>query len=208
MILSPSAAADAELIAHGARAEQLWRWQPGVDPECFGPGHYSADILPRVSGQINVLHIGIPEQPGLLDEAFGIASAREPRLRLVIAGDGADLPALYASADLLAYLRTTPEFPLEIVEAQASGLPVLALDAGAATELIEDGRNGVLIPNAPPALAEALISLARRATLRERLTVGGLSAVRGRSWNRSLTELASAWAAAMAPAESQMMRAA
>jgi glycosyltransferase involved in cell wall biosynthesis len=208
LILSPSCAADADLLRHGARPQQLWRWQPGVDRECFGPGHYRADILPRQDGQINVLHVGIPQSPALLEEAFAIAARQEPRLRLVMADVDGDLPALYASADLLAHLSTSPEFPLEIIEAQASGLPVLALDAGAVPELIEDGRNGVLVPPTPHPLAEALISLARRATLRERLTVGGLNAVRGRSWERSLAELTAAWTAALAPAGTQLVRAA
>jgi hypothetical protein len=208
LILSPSAAADAELLGHGARPEQLWRWQPGVDPESFGPGYYCADILPRASDEINVLHVGIPEHPDLLEEAFALASAREPRLRLVMVDHSADLPALYASADLLTYLSTSPDFPLEIIEAQASGLPVLALGAGAAPELIEDGRNGVLVPPAPGPLAEALVSLARRATPRERLTVGGLGAVRDRTWQRSLETLTAAWSAALMPAGSQLMHAA
>ena len=208
MILSPSAAADAELLGHGARPDQLWRWQPGVDPESFGPGYFSADILPRDSEQINVLHVGIPEHAELLEAAFALAAAREPRLRLVIVDHAADLPALYASADLLTYLSTSPDFPLEIIEAQASGLPVLALGAGAAPELIEDGRNGVIVPPAPGPLAEALVSLARRATPRERLTVGGLSAVRGRTWQRSLESLTAAWTAALMPAGSQLVHAA
>jgi hypothetical protein len=208
LILSPSAAADADLLAHGARPEQLWRWAPGVDPESFGPAHYRAGVLPRESGQINVLHMGVPEQPELLELAFAAARLEEPRLALVIADASVDLPSLYASADLLVFGSSSPDFPLEILEAQASGLPVLALDGGAARELIEDGRNGVLVPGSARCLAEALVSLARRGTLRERLTVGGLSAVRGRTWERSLSQLTLAWTAAMAPADSQMMHAA
>ncbi|HET9074606.1 MAG TPA: hypothetical protein VFN48_08510, partial [Solirubrobacteraceae bacterium] len=45
-ILSPTAAADRELLAAGAHPEQLHRWQPGVDPESFGPGYYCASALP------------------------------------------------------------------------------------------------------------------------------------------------------------------
>jgi hypothetical protein len=208
LILSPSAAADAELVAHGARADQLRRWQPGVDPESFGPGHYRSDLLPSGGDQIHVLTVGIPEAPELLEQAFAAAHALEPRLGLVMVDEDADLPGLYASADLLAYLSTSAEFPLEIVEAQASGLPVLALDGGAAPELIEDGRNGVLVPSAAEPLAEALVSLARRGTLRERLTVGGLGAVRGRTWQRSMDELTSAWSAALVPVGSHMRAAA
>jgi hypothetical protein len=210
LILSPGPSADAELLAAGARPSQLRRWQPGVDHESFGPAHYSAGALPRGNERINVLHVGTPEQPELLAAAFGAAAALEPRLHLVMVGADADadLPRLYASADLLLHLSSSAEFPLAIIEAQASGLPVLAVDAGSARELIEDGRDGVLVPPSRQSLAEALLSLTRRATLRERLTVGGLGAVRDRTWERSLTELASAWNAALARPRAGLMRAA
>jgi hypothetical protein len=208
VILSPGPRADAELLLAGARPGQLRRWQPGVDPECFGPGHYDAAALSRSEDRINVLSVGEPEHPALLAAAFGAAAAAEPRLHLVLIDANADLPRLYASGDLLLHVSSSGDFPLAIIEAQASGLPVLAVDTGAARELIEDGRTGVLVPAEPEALAEALISLARRAALRERLTVGGLGAVAAHSWARSLEQLTQAWVAALAAANSGLMRAA
>jgi hypothetical protein len=208
VILSPGPRADGELVSAGARLDQLRRWQPGVDPECFGPGHYDAFALARPADRINVLHMAEATHPTLLAAAWAAAAMLEPRLHLVPVDAEADLPALYASADLLLYSSSSSDFPLAILEAQASGLPVLAVDTGAARELIEDGRTGVLVPAEPQALAEALISLARRAALRERLTVGGLTGVAAHSWTHSLAQLTRAWTAALAHANPGLMRAA
>lgn len=79
-----------------------------------------------------------------------------------------------------------------MLEAQASGLPVLAFNEGEPTELIESGRSGVLVPSTTIALAEAIRWLARRGTLRERLATGGLQAVRERTWDQALAELSAA----------------
>jgi glycogen(starch) synthase len=76
---------------------------------------------------------------------------------------------------------------------------VLAVDAGAAAELIENGRTGSLVPPDPVALSAAIVGLARRATLLERLATGGLRATRERSWQSSLGQLAGIYARALAP---------
>jgi glycosyltransferase involved in cell wall biosynthesis len=98
------------------------------------------------------------------------------------------------------FASTTDTFGQVILEAQASGLPVLAVDAGGPAELIEDGRSGCLVPPDPESLANALRGLARREAIRERLATGGLLSVRERSWQRSLDQLAHGYARALAVA--------
>jgi glycosyltransferase involved in cell wall biosynthesis len=88
------------------------------------------------------------------------------------------------------FCSRTDTFGQVILEAQASGLPVVAVDAGGPASLIDDGRSGRLCPADPEALAGAVIELARSPELRERLSRGGLAAVRGRTWERALEELA------------------
>jgi glycosyltransferase involved in cell wall biosynthesis len=108
------------------------------------------------------------------------------------------LAQVYASADLFMFASTTDTFGQVILEAQASGLPVLAVDAGGPAELIEDGRSGCLVAPEPELLASALRGLARREAIRERLATGGLLAVGERSWERSLDQLADGYARALA----------
>jgi glycosyltransferase involved in cell wall biosynthesis/predicted metal-dependent phosphoesterase TrpH len=227
VVMSPSTAADESLIGLGIPAERIGRWDRGVDLERFNPARYAPGILPagdsELGNRFNVLYCGrLSKEKGidLLAEAFLIARDHDPRLHLVLAGRGPEeeslrrrlgsaatflgwvegdrLAQVYASADLFMFASTTDTFGNVILEAQASGLPVLAVAAGGPMELIEDGRSGCLVAPEPQALANALRGLARREAIRERLATGGLLAVRERSWQASLDRLASGYARALA----------
>ena len=106
----------------------------------------------------------------LLADAFLAARARDPRLQLVLAGGGGEEAALrarlgsaatflgwlegdalartYADADLFLFCSQTDTFGQVVLEAQASGLPVVAVDAGGPPELIACGRCGRPLPAA------------------------------------------------------------
>ncbi len=81
-----------------------------------------------------------------------------------------DIPALIASVDLVVVPSIYPEsFGRAILEAQAVGRPVVASRLGAFTELIQEGRNGLLVPPGDPqALADAVERLIGDAALRSR----------------------------------------
>jgi len=78
---------------------------------------------------------------------------------------------LFARARALLHLNTIPErFGLVLAEANAAGVPVIAMDLGSCREVIEDGRTGFLVAN----VAEAVRALERipeidRAACRERV---------------------------------------
>jgi glycosyltransferase involved in cell wall biosynthesis len=86
-----------------------------------------------------------------------------------------------------------------ILEAQASGLPVIAVAEGGPTELISDGRSGLLCPPDADALAGAVCGLAGSRGARERLARGGLAAVSERTWDAALARLAAGWHRALKP---------
>jgi glycosyltransferase involved in cell wall biosynthesis len=212
LVLSPCAAADARLFEAGVGPERIARLRRGVDMRLYHPARYSPEVLPEPPERaFNVLHVG-GRSLELASDAFLIAHDRSPQLRLVLAGAGrrAGLPkgasalllpqldreqlaSVLASSDMLLVTDTADVFGDWILEAQASGLPVLAVDAGAAPELIANGRSGCLVPPDPAALAAAIRGLARRATVLERLATGGLLAIRERSWDISLAKLADAY---------------
>ncbi|HEX7363270.1 MAG TPA: glycosyltransferase family 4 protein [Bryobacteraceae bacterium] len=63
---------------------------------------------------------------------------------------------LFARAYALIHLNTIPErFGLVLVEANAAGVPVIAMDRGSCREVIQDGRTGFLVANVNEAI-EAL----------------------------------------------------
>ncbi|MEY2539846.1 MAG: hypothetical protein QOG67_3586 [Verrucomicrobiota bacterium] len=57
---------------------------------------------------------------------------------------GNQLATAYASSDVFAFPSTTDTFGNVIIEAQASGVPVIVSDAGGPKELVEDQRNGII----------------------------------------------------------------
>jgi glycosyltransferase involved in cell wall biosynthesis len=74
-------------------------------------------------------------------------------------------PGLYASGDVLAQTSVSESQPLSVIEAMASGLPVVATDVGGVAEVV--GEAATLIPpRQPEALAVALLELLRDSRLR------------------------------------------
>jgi glycosyltransferase involved in cell wall biosynthesis len=57
---------------------------------------------------------------------------------------GGELAAAYASADIFVFPSTTDTFGNVIIEAQASGVPVIVSDSGGPKELVENNRNGLI----------------------------------------------------------------
>jgi glycosyltransferase involved in cell wall biosynthesis len=225
VVLSPSAATDAALAAIGMAPERVLRWDRGVDTSRFDPSLRDPSLL---SGSVNVLYSGrITREKGveLLADAFLRARARDPRLHLVLAGggpeqerlrerlgehasflgwlEGEDLARAYASADIFLFPSATDTFGQVILEAQASGLPVIALAVGGPLSLIEDRVSGLLCaPDAEP-LADALLELAGAPLLREHLARAALRSVRTRTWERTLQRLADGYQRALLGHEAQ-----
>ena len=223
VVLSPSAASDRALGEIGMPAGRIMRWDRGVDTSRFDPSLRDPALLARggaPDGAINVMYSGrITREKGaeLLADAFLRARAREPRLHLVLAGggpeqerlrervgsehttflgwlSGAELARAYASADMFLFPSATDTFGQVILEAQASGLPVIAVAEGGPLSLIEHRASGLLCAGDPDALAGAVLEVAGSPLLRERLTVAGLASVRTRTWERALQRLGEGYA--------------
>jgi glycosyltransferase involved in cell wall biosynthesis len=74
-----------------------------------------------------------------------------------------DIPAILSASDasVLCSHPVVETFPLAVLEAMSSGLPVVASDVGAVREMIVDGEEGRIIsPGDVEALVEALVALA------------------------------------------------
>jgi len=80
---------------------------------------------------------------------------------LVFTGFRSDLPAVMQALDVLVLASVSPEpFGRVLIEAMAAGKPVVATDAGATREIIEDGVQGLWVPPGDvAALAHAIVTL-------------------------------------------------
>jgi glycosyltransferase involved in cell wall biosynthesis len=84
-----------------------------------------------------------------------------------------------------------------ILEAAASGLPVVAVAEGGPATLVENRHTGLLCRPDPDHLAGALLQLASSPLLRQRLGAAAAHAAGGRSWERSLEQLAAGYRRAL-----------
>jgi len=218
-VLSPSPSADASVIALGADPARLGRWERGVDTERFDPAKADRDAFP---GEVKVLYAGrLTREKGvdLLAESFLRAHASDPRLHLLLAGggpeegelrerlgeratflgwlSGEDLPRAYASADTFLFCSGTDTYGQVILEAAASGLPVVAVAEGGPATLIENRHTGLLCRPDADQIAGALLRLASSPELRDQLGSAAARAARERSWERSMGQLAAGYRRAL-----------
>ena len=222
-VLSPSPASDEVLREMGVDAGRIGRWDRGVDLGRFSPQRRVEGLLP---GEITVLYAGrLTREKGadLLADAFLAARERDPRLHLALAGggpeegmlrerlgehatflgwlEGDELARAYASADMFLFASRTDTFGQVLLEAQASGLPVVAVGEGGPTSIVTDGATGRLCPADAGDLADVVCELAAQPLQRERLARTAVEAVRQRTWERSLQRLADGYRRALDPAE-------
>jgi sugar transferase (PEP-CTERM/EpsH1 system associated) len=135
----------------------------------------------------------VKDQAGLI-RAFATARAAHPEALLVIAGDGPcrsdlqqlaaalgltdrvrllgsrdDIPTVMSALDIFALPSLGEGISNTVLEAMASGLPVIATRAGGNPELVEDGVTGVLVPRQDlGALAAAIAGYVDDPGLRQR----------------------------------------
>ena len=95
---------------------------------------------------------------GPLRETLARRAARNPRVRLLpFIHDRNELATLLASCDLYASAMAHETFGLSVIEAQACGLPVVGVRAGAMVDRIRDGVDGFLVdPDSPAAMAQRI----------------------------------------------------
>ncbi|HZS61716.1 MAG TPA: glycosyltransferase family 1 protein [Gemmatimonadaceae bacterium] len=186
-------------------------WGRGIETQQFNPRFRSAAWRQRLGAgddTIVVAYVGRLAAEKGLDVALRSMKilSSNPRIRFALAGDGpyADhcrreapgnaiftgrivgesLSAFYASADLFIFPSTTDTFGNVLLEAMASGLPVIAADVGPTRELLAKG-GGVMFPAGDGrAMADQIQALADDPARRQRLTHEGLDAAQHCSWDR------------------------
>ncbi|MBA3424139.1 MAG: glycosyltransferase family 1 protein [Rubrobacter sp.] len=200
----------AYLLKEGIKRVRLW--PQGVDSRRFRPDLASkrwrrklSDGNPRSQVLLYVGRVasekGIERLKEVLDEI--------PDTRLAIVGDGparrdlekvfAGTPTVftgtlrgralaraYASADVFLFPSTTDTLGMAMIEALASGLPVVAARGGATHEVVADAESGVIYePDQKGALVDAVRRVLDDDEWRKSLGHGARAAAEERSWDRS-----------------------
>jgi len=158
---------------------------PGSIPLLHEPSAIPMARPGATEGPMRILTVGRLEfvkRHDRLLEAIAMATAQGARVELHVAGDGplrsplaersralglescvrwlgsvSDVPGLLAGGHVFANASMTEAFPLALLEAMASGLPIVCCDNGGARELVEEGACGIVVPsNSDPETAQGL----------------------------------------------------
>jgi glycosyltransferase involved in cell wall biosynthesis len=103
----------------------------------------AAPFLRRADADARLVFVGQgPERAALesLAERLGVAD------RVVFCGIRDDVNVLLRAADIVALSSRTEAFPNVILEAMATGLPVVSTDVGSVGEMVEPGRSALVVP--------------------------------------------------------------
>jgi sucrose-phosphate synthase len=100
-----------------------------------------------------------------------------------------DVAAIYAHARARRGVFANPAlnepFGLTLLEAAASGLPVVATDSGGPNDIVETCGNGILVdPRSPDAITDALLSILSTPALWDRYAAAGSVAIKAYDWDR------------------------
>ena len=200
----------------GEGIERLHLWPQGVDATHFHPDRFSKDWRVRLTNghptERLLLYVGrlshekdIGKLRSVLDEMPGV--------RLALVGDGParrdleaefvgtptvftgvlqgdELATAFASADAFVFPSTTETLGIAMIEALASGLPVVAARAGAAGEVVSDGETGHLYdPATDGSFVAAVEKLVSDDALRARMGKSARAAAQRRDWRSSTLTL-------------------
>ena len=118
---------------------------------------------------------GGPEEAALREMCRSLGV--EERVRFL--GVRTDVPVLLRGADIVVLPSRYESGGLALMEAMASGLPVIASDVGGVPDLIRDGEEGLLVPPGDPEpLADAIHRVIYNPRLAGRLAAAGRAKVR------------------------------
>ena len=217
-VYTPSTVSRADLLR--LRVPDVEVWGRGVDTELFHPGRRSQAMRAALGmgSQFTFLYVGrlAPEKGAeQILHAFRIASEHLPHgvIHLIMAGTGPSeaalraaappgvtflgfldrrsrLPDLYANCDAFVFASVTETLGLVVLEAMASGLPVVATPAGGVQDHLRDGQNGLAYREGDAGgMARSMVRLAEEWGLSQRLSRGARRTAEALSWDAELTRL-------------------
>lgn len=131
--------------------------------------------------------------PGwLYDDVVQQAGGCGDGVRILGYVDDADLPALYRNAELFVFPSLYEGFGLPVLEAMASGVPVVCSDSSSLPEVVGDAAL-LVDPRDPSAMAAAIAEVTHTPSLRHALVRRGLSRASQFTWEQAGQELLQAF---------------
>lgn len=143
--------------------------------------HAFARVRQRFPGATLAVAGSGPEGPAL--QALVTKLALDDAVRFTGRVDNAAMPQLYAGADCAINPSTADNMPISLLEAFASGVPVVSTRAGGIPDMLDDGRTGLLVPvGDAEAMAAAVCRVLADDALAARLTAAARSEAERYAW--------------------------
>jgi glycosyltransferase involved in cell wall biosynthesis len=200
--------------------DRLILWPRGVDGTLFRPDRPGRQEVRRAFGWREndlvlsyVSRIAPEKNVSYLAEALALVAARRPDVRILFVGDGPtrveleqrlgplaqfagyrlgeDLADHYAAGDLFVFSSLTETFGNVILEAMASGMPVVAIRAGGVGDTVQPDCSGLLVETSQPpqAFAEAVLSVVDHQERRLRMSHAARDYALSQSWDAIMGDL-------------------
>jgi glycosyltransferase involved in cell wall biosynthesis len=144
-------------------------------------------LAPRFPGlTMTFAGCGVPAEE--IERFFGEELKGRIVVRPVIAAE--QMPQLYAEYDVLLFPSLMEGLPSVLLEAMATGMPVITTETCGMSDVVEDEYNGLLLaPADATAIENAVERLARSAELRQKLGETARETMKRYTWERAGTQL-------------------
>ena len=135
-------------------------------------------MLLRDQDWFNELRYFICGEGVLSEEISGLIEANDLSERVTLLGYRTDIPELLSACDTFVFPSKREGLPVALMEAMASGLPVICAPIRGCLDLVEDGKTGLLAGNEPTQIAQAISMLKNCGELRKELSAAARERVK------------------------------
>lgn len=198
-------------IAAVSNGVDISNFKPGKAPVAIYKKYNIAENKPTV---LYVGRVDPEKKLGVVLEAFRLALEKVPEARFVVVGDGVDrirlekeaekmeisnkvrflgrvlppdLYELYKVGDVFATASEIETQGIVLIEAAATGLPLIAVDKGAVSEVCRNNENGFLCqPEDVNAISEAIVKILSDQKMRERFSKKSLEIASEHDFEKTL----------------------
>lgn len=219
VVFTPSEATAEELSKAGIPEEKIHFYPRGIDIESFSPSNRNGFFRSKFmisEDDLKLLYVGrVSKEKSLqlLVEVFIRLTKIRAGIHLIIVGDGPylsemkkvlknlpvtftgflhgdDLTQAYASSDIFIFPSTTDTFGNVVLEAQASGLPVIVTDSGGPKENLINGETGFIVPSGDiNGFANAVLKLTNNTALLQKMSQNARDYTKNRSFESAFLKL-------------------
>jgi glycosyltransferase involved in cell wall biosynthesis len=193
-------------------------WARGIDPKIFNPMHRDYSLRKNLlkGNELLFLYVGrlaLEKDLDILIESIKKINKIHPgKSRFIIAGDGPfapflrenapdnvvftgylrgeELSTMYASCDAFVFPSSTETFGNVVLEAMASGLPVIAANSGGVKDNIKEGYTGILCESRNiESFTSAISNFIQNEILLKSMSANARQSILSKSWDRIFDQL-------------------